>query len=80
MDEQLKLELRYAIEDAVIGEPLRPGLAQSAKTAAMGVLYRHGVRGARVNVHMQSGAIQVEVFLPAGPRKVERVVLQFGAL
>ena len=74
----IERDLRHAVEDAVIGEPLRPGLAGRAKTAAMGVLHRHRIRGGRVVVHQRGAGFAVEVILPAGPQRVQRVVIRMG--
>ena len=73
----LERELRTAVEDAVIGEPLRPGLAGRAKTAAMGVLHRHRIRG-KVLVQQQGRGFAVEVILPPAPQRVQRVVIRLG--
>ncbi len=73
----LERELRGAVEDAIIGEPLRPGLAGRAQTAAMGVLHRHRIAG-RVVVRQQGAGFTVEVILPPGPQRVQRVVIRMG--
>ena len=73
----LEQELRAAVEDAVIGEPLRPGLAGRAQTAAMGVLHLHRIRG-KVVVHRQGRGFAVEVILPPAPQRVQRVVIRMG--
>ena len=73
----LEQELRFAVEDAVIGQPLRSGLAGRAKTAAMGVLHRHRIRG-RVIVHQHGAGFSVEVILPPKPHRVQRVVISMG--
>jgi len=73
----LERELRNAVEDAVIGEPLRSGLAGRAQTAAMGVLHRHRIRG-RVVVHRRGAGFSVEVILPPGPQRVQRVIIRMG--
>ena len=74
----IEQELRYAVEDAIISEPLRPGLAGRAKTAAMSVLHRHRIRGGKVIVHQRGAGFAVEVILPAGPQRVQRVVIRMG--
>lgn len=73
-------ELRAAVEDVVVGEILRPSLAGSAKTAALGVLHRRGIRNARVHARLEGNSIALELALPAGPQRVERVVLRVGGL
>ena len=76
--QDLKRELQHAIEDAIIGEPLRPGLAGRAKTAAMNVLYRHRIRGGRVNVHQRGAGDSVALRLPAAPQRLQRAVVSVG--
>lgn len=76
----LEKELRYAVEDAILGEPLRPGLAHSAKSAAMAVLHRHNVRGAQVQVRQQGNGFSVVIALPRGPQKVQQIVLNVGSM
>ncbi len=71
-------EIRDAVEAVVVGELLRPSLAGSAKTAALGVLHRRGLRGARVHARVEAASVVLELALPAGPQRVERVVLRVG--
>jgi hypothetical protein len=73
-------EIRAAVEDVVVGEFLRPSLASSAKTAALGVLHRRGVRGGQVHARLEGSAVALELALPAGPQRVQRVVLHVGGL
>jgi len=75
---ELEQEIRYAVEDAIIGEPLRPSLAGRARSAVAGVLHRHSVRGAQVKVTQRGPGFYVEVVIPPGPARVQRVVLRFG--
>ncbi len=77
---ELEQKIRDAVEDAVVGEPLRPGLAGRAQSVAMGVLVHRGVRGGKVRAWMEGTAVVVEVLLPRGPRRVERIVLHIGAI
>ena len=70
--------LERAVEDAVLGEVLGPGLVGRARTAALAVLHRRRVRGARVECQLRSDAVAVTVLVPAGPGRVERVVLSVG--
>jgi hypothetical protein len=76
---ELEQELRYAVEDAIVGEPLRPGLGERARSAAVGVLHRHNIRSGRVVVRRQGAGFVVEVILPPGPARVQQVVLRFAA-
>lgn len=70
--------IQSAVEDAIVGENVSPGLAGRAKSAALAVLHRRGVRGGRVEAKVVGHSVQLAVVVPAGPRKVERVVLSVG--
>ncbi len=70
--------LQDAVEAVVVGELMRPSLLGTAKTAAQQVLYRFGIRDGRVQVAQQGAGLALTVVLPAGPQRVERVVLQLG--
>jgi hypothetical protein len=72
--------LQDAVESAVVGELLRPALEGTAKTAALQVLYRHGIRDARVQARLSGTGIAVTVVLPAGPKRVSEVVLRVGTM
>ncbi len=72
--------IQDAVESVVVGELLRPGLANSAKTAAMAVLHRRGIRGGHVTARIEGGGVALQIVVPAGPQRVERVVLNVGAL
>ena len=76
----LERELRYAAEDAIIGQPLRSGLAQRAQSALRGVLHRHRIRNARISVRQQGAGFLVEVLIPPGPGRVQAVVIRFGSM
>lgn len=76
----LEDELRCAVEDAIVGQPLRAGLAGRAQSAAMGVLVRHNIRGGQVRVSQQGAGFAVEVLLPPGPQRVRHIVLRFGGM
>lgn len=71
----LEEELTDAVEAAILGEPLRPSLAGRAKTAALAVLHRRGVAGARVHAALRGAGVDLQVMVPAGPARVERIVL-----
>lgn len=73
--ESLVEALERAVEDAVLGEVLSPALVGRARTAALGVLHRRRVRGAQVACALRSNGVAVTVLVPAGPGRVERVVL-----
>jgi hypothetical protein len=74
----LERELRYAAEDAIIGQPLRSGLAQRAHSAVRAVLHRHRIRNARISVRQQGAGFYVEVSIPPGPGRVEVIVIRFA--
>lgn len=77
-ESSLAQAIETAIEDAVLGEVLSPALVGRARTAALGVLHRHRVRDARVDCALQEGGVVVSVLVPAGPGRVERLVLSVG--
>ncbi|HCH65356.1 MAG TPA: hypothetical protein DFR83_21300 [Deltaproteobacteria bacterium] len=70
--------LQTAVESVVIGELMRPGLAGTAKTAALNTLYRFGIRDGRVTVHMTRNGVALTVVLPKAPHRVREVVLRLG--
>lgn len=77
MDSSLADAIRYVVEDAVVGEPLRAGLAATARRNVDALLFRRGVRGARVTVTQVGAGFEVEVAIPR-VRRVERVVVRVG--
>ena len=70
--------LQAAVEEVVVGELMRPGLAGTAKTAAMNTLYRFGIRDGQVTARMTRNGIALTVVLPKAPTRVGEVVLQVG--
>lgn len=80
VEQALRDAIENAIEDAILGEPLRPGLGNRAKSAAMAVLYKHNVRGAQVKVTPQGAGFAVHVTLPPGPQRARAIVLRFGQM
>ena len=70
--------LQTAVESAVIGELMRPGLEGRAKTAALNTLYRFGIRDGRVTADLTRGGIALTVVLPKAPHRVQQVVLRLG--
>ena len=57
---RLEEELRCAVEDAVVGQPLRAGLGGRARAAAMGVLVRRNIRNAQVSVRQEGAGLAVD--------------------
>ena len=76
--DNLKTRLQHAVEDAVSGENLGPGLASRVELAAMDELRRAGVHGGRVRVQAQGRGFLVNVSLPPGPARVQQIVLRVG--
>lgn len=68
-------EIERAAEDAILGEVLSPALVGRARTAALGVLHRRRVRGAHVACELRQDGVALTVVVPAGPGRVERLVL-----
>ena len=77
--ERLKEDLQSAVEDAVVGEVLRAGLGNRARSAAQAVLLRHGLRTAKVQVQQEGAGFALAVVLPPGVARVQQLVLRFGA-
>lgn len=70
-------QLRAAVEDAVMGEPLDARLAGRARTAALTVLHRAGRKG-RVDVRPARGGVEVRVILDPGTPRVREVRFSLG--
>ena len=76
----LETELRHAIEDAVIGELMRPGLAGRIKTIARAILIRHRLPQSRVVVTQQGMGFDVRVWVQSPGARVKEIRLTFGTL
>ena len=76
----LEEELTIAIEDAVVGEILRPSLVGRMKTVARAILLRRGHGNSRVSVRQVGTGFEVEVFLQRPGARVQQIHLRFGSL
>ena len=76
----LEEELTFAIEDAVVGEILRPSLVGRVKTIARAILLRRGHGKSKISVRQVGNGFEVEVFLPRPGARVQQIHLKFGAL
>ena len=75
----LETELRYAIEDAVIGEIMRPGLVGRIKTIARAILIRRRLPHSRVDVSQTGMGFDVRVWIQHPGARVKEIRLRFGA-
>jgi len=75
----LRHEIQGALEDAVIGKPLRSYMSGQLKRTAQGVLIRHRIRNANINVQQQGSGFSVTITLPPQGPIVSVVRLRFGS-
>ena len=76
----LEEELTVAIEDAVVGEILRPSLVGRLKTVARAILLRRGHGNSRISVCQVGNGFEVEVFLQRPGARVRQIHLRFNSL
>ena len=74
----LQEEILSALEDAVIGKTLRPYMAGQLKRTAQGILIRHQIRNAHIDVQQRDAGFSVSIQLPPQGPIVETVRLRFG--
>jgi len=74
----LEQELRYALEDAVIGKPIHRRMANDLGAVARAVLLRRGLSRWGVEVRQQGTGFWVRVTPPPGRPEVEQVVVRLG--
>ena len=75
----LQEEIQYALEDAVVGKTLRPYMAGQLKRSAQGILIRHRIRNAHIEVTQQGAGFSVSITLPPQGPIVQTVRLRFGS-
>ena len=75
----LETELRHAIEDAVVGAILRPGLAGRIKTIARAILIRHRLSRSQVIVNQRGTGFDVTVLIQEPGARVREIRLNVGA-
>ena len=76
----LEEELTHAIEDAVVGEIMRPSLVGRLKTVARAILLRRGHQNSRIAVRQIGNGFEVEVYLQRPGTRVRQIHLRFGSL
>ena len=76
----LETELRHAIEDAVVGSIMRPGLAGRIKTIARAILIRHRLPQSKVVVSQNGMGFDVTIWVQSPGARVREIRLNFGAL
>ena len=74
---KVEAQLRAAIEDAVVGEPMSPRLAGEARSAALAELHRLGLRG-RVQAQVVAGGVEVVVLVEPGTPRARTVRIRMG--
>jgi hypothetical protein len=74
----LEADLRAAMEDAIVGEPMSAMLEGRLKTVARAVLLRHRLGAARVLVRREGAGFRVRVDLPPGAARVTSIHLRLG--
>jgi len=75
----LQEEIQFALENAVIGKTLRPYMTGQLKRTAQGILIRHRIRNANINVSQHGSGFSVSITLPPQGPIVQTVSLRFGA-
>ena len=78
--EALKQELQIAMEDAVIGEIMRPSLVGRLKTIGRSILLRHGLRKSHVHVERQGNGFAIKVYLQQPGAVVREIWLSLQTL
>ncbi|MEC7988159.1 MAG: hypothetical protein VX278_23535 [Myxococcota bacterium] len=77
-EDDLETEIRYAIEDAVIGERLDSSLIGRVKTVVRAILLRRGLGAARTQVELSGTGLNVRITLPPNVPRVRMIRLSFG--
>ena len=74
----LQEEIQFALENAVVGKALRPYMVGQLKRTAQGILFRHRIRNAQIEVSQQGPGFSVSITLPPQGPIVKAVRLRFG--
>ena len=74
----LQEEIQFALENAVVGKTLRPYMTGQLKRTAQGILIRHRIRNADIQVTQQGSGFSVSITLPPQGPIVQAVRLRFG--
>ena len=77
-EDDLETEIRYAIEDAVIGDRLDSSLIGRVKTVIRAILLRRGLGAARTQVELSDVGLNVRITLPPNVPRVRVIRLSFG--
>ncbi|MCB9742138.1 MAG: hypothetical protein H6741_35295 [Alphaproteobacteria bacterium] len=75
----LEEELQLALEDAIMGQNLGPGLPGRVATAARAVLLRHGLGRSQVSARQVGAGVEVSILLPAPQARVRQIRLHLEA-
>ncbi len=75
---QLQEDIGYALEDAVVGQVMRPSLVGQLKRTAQSILYKHNIRKSQIDVQQQGSGFVVQITLPPQGPIVQTVRLRFG--
>ena len=78
--EVLKEELRFALEDAVMGAILRPSLVGRLKMIARSILLRHGLGKSHVDIKQQGNGFEVKIYLQQPGAVVREIWLSLGGM
>ena len=78
--ESIQEELQAALDDAVVGKPLRPYMIGTLKRSAQAVLIRKGIRSAQIDAVQQGSGFVVSIILPPQGPIVTAVRLRFGSV
>ena len=78
--ENIQEELQIALDDAVVGKPLRPYMIGTLKRTAQAVLIRKQIRTSHINVVQHGTAFVVSITLPPQGPIVTAVRLRFGSV
>ena len=76
--DSIQQELQVALEDAVVGRPLRPYMIGTLKRTAQAVLIRKRIRSAQIDVVQQGTGFVVSITLPPQGPIVTAVRIRFG--
>ena len=76
----LETELRHAIEDAIVGEIMRPGLAGRIKTIARAILIRRRLSQSKVLVSQSGMGFDVRIYIQQPGARVQEIRVNVGGI
>ncbi len=77
---ELAEELELIAMEATRGQPVGPGLCRSLERDVTALLYRSGMREARVIAEVRDGGLYVTLLLPTRQKRVQKLVMRISEL